>query len=387
MKPIELITVTAIFLIVYNYLLYPGMVIILSRLFRNCTKLLQQDNTDQQFPNVTFLIAAYNEERVIGDKLENTLGLDYPKDKLEILVVADGSDDKTVEIAKKYNSRGVKIAHQPARKGKTAALNRGVKMASGEIIVFSDANNEFSENAIKNLVLHFRDPNIGGVCGAKKIKTNSERESAEGDSLYWKYESAIKAAESSLGSITGADGEIFAIRKNLYEAIDDSVINDDAEITLSLIRNGYRVIYDMSAESREEASIDILDDFNVKVRMVAGGFQTIARYPLETLLPFSWFSITFFSHKVLRWLAPELMIVALVGTIYLQKNIFYKAILVAQIIIYGLAFTGLILRKKYELPSFIYVPFYVCTMNVAAFFGFIRFLNGRQTTQWKKAKR
>ena len=181
---------------------------------------------------VTFLVAAYNESQVIEEKIRNTLSLDYPGDLLEIIVVADGSDDGTERIVETYADQGVISLHRPERRGKTAALNRGVEHAKGEIIVFSDANNEFSKSAIRELVKHFRDENVGGVCGIKQIKPASERESSTGDSIYWSYESRIKQAESDIATIIIADGEIFAIRKDLFEQIDESVINDDAEIKL-----------------------------------------------------------------------------------------------------------------------------------------------------------
>jgi cellulose synthase/poly-beta-1,6-N-acetylglucosamine synthase-like glycosyltransferase len=278
--------------------------------------------------------------------------------------------------------------HEPARRGKTAALNRGVRQARGDIVVFSDANNEFSPDAIRKLVRHFADPSVGGVCGAKRIKPAEGRESSKGDSLFWRYESVIKVAESRIGTINNADGEIFALRRALYRPVPEHIINDDAEITLDLIEQGKRIVYEPAAHSSEYASIHIRDDFFVKVRMVAGGYQTLAEnagalFPLR-----SWFAWSFFSHKTLRWLAPVFLIVVFAASVALAGEPLYRAALVAQVVFYALAALGwaLIGRVK-ELPSPLYVPFYFTTMNVAAFRGLLRFLRRSQTVHWRRAQR
>lgn len=387
MDGIQILTIAAIALIIYNYLVYPVLVIVAARVMT--LVLPDKHGSPEGFTecSVSFLIAAYNEERVIERKLVNTLSLKAPGGKLDIVVVCDGSDDGTADIARRFESRGVRVLHQPERRGKTAALNRGVAAARGEIIVFSDANNDFSEDAVLQLTRHFTDPKIGGVCGAKKIRKSEDRESAEGDSLYWKYESAIKTAESMLGSITAADGEIFAIRKKLYAPIDEKVINDDSEITLQMIEKGYRVIYENDAQSFEEASKNIVDDFNVKVRMVVGGFQTLSRYPVKTLVPFSLFSAMFFSHKVLRWLAPELMILAFIGSWVLVQNKIFLVLALLQTGVYLLAVIGWFWRNRGRLPVYVYLPFYICTMNAAALVALFRFVGGKSKGVWKKAER
>jgi len=225
------------------------------------------------FPSVALIIAAYNEERVIEAKIRNSLALDYPAALLRIFVVSDGSTDSTPDIVRRFHDAGVLSLHQAPRRGKTAAINRATTQAAADIIVFSDANNMFETTALRELIKHFEDSKIGGVCGLKQVYNSPDRESTQGDSLYWKYESVIKEAESRIHSITTADGEIFAVRRELYEPLDETVVNDDAEITLLLVRKGYRVLYERHAVSYEHASIRIEDDFHVKVRMVAGGFM------------------------------------------------------------------------------------------------------------------
>ena len=377
---------TSGFFVIYHYLLYPATAILLSR--RKVVSLLAPTSEDNDaLPPVTLLIAAYNEASVIEHKLHNSLALDYPRAKLEILVVSDGSNDETPNIVASFAAQGVRSLFEPKRRGKTAALNRGVELASGEIVVFSDANNDFGPNAIRLLVRHFNEATVGGVSGAKKIYMDADRESAVGDGLYWRYESALKQAESRLGSITAADGEIFAIRRNLYRPINPVLINDDAAITLNLVQNDYRVLYEPEAHSFEHASIHIEDDFHVKVRMVAGGFQTLFHYWRFLLLPRSWFALAFLSHKVLRWLMPIFLIAFAVASLSLYERRLGQLAIIAQLLFYGLAIAGWRQRRAGALPNYLYIPFYFCTMNLAALLGLIRFLSGSQTTLWRKARR
>jgi cellulose synthase/poly-beta-1,6-N-acetylglucosamine synthase-like glycosyltransferase len=369
-------------LLVYHYVLYPALVIAGARLLRR-----QSMPPSAEWPSVSFIIAAYNEERVIAAKLRNTLALDYPKERIEIIVVSDGSNDTTEAIVRSFAPDGVVSLHDPQRRGKTAALNRAVGRANGDIVVFSDANNDFAPDAVRKLVRHFADPSVGGVCGAKRIKPDAERQSSVGDGLYWRYESAVKSAESRLGTITNADGEIFAVRRDLYRTVPEYIINDDAQITLDLVKQGYRVRYEPEAHSYEFASIHIRDDFHVKVRMVAGGFQTLvenaaALFPLR-----SWFAWAFFSHKTLRWLAPLLLILVLAASALLSAGPLYRAALGAQLAFYGLALGGYWRVGRGTMPLAVSVPFYFTAMNLAALWGLLRFLRRSQTVQWRKAQR
>ncbi|MCR4346531.1 MAG: glycosyltransferase family 2 protein [Sulfuricaulis sp.] len=373
-------------LLLYNYLLFPAGIILMARM--GGSKVAETLSTaSESLPTVTLVIAAYNEERVIEAKILNSLDLDYPVELLRILVVSDGSTDSTPQIVQRFQNKGVLSLHDPERRGKTAALNRAVASATSDIVVFSDANNIFDKNALRQLVKHFANPRVGGVCGLKQIYHSAERESSQGDSLYWKYESAIKESESRLGSITNADGEIFAVRRSLYQPVDNMLINDDAEITFILIKQGYRVLYERHAVSHEQASIRIEDDFHVKVRMISGGFQTIARHWAFLLPPRSWFAFNFVSHKLLRWLAPEFMILIAISSLWLISSPFFLAMIILQGAFYALAVLGWITREGIGRRAVFYIPFYLCAMNLAALHGLWRFLAGTQTTQWRKAER
>lgn len=374
-------------LVLYHYLIYPIGMVYLAQFNRfRQPPVTTKRPTSAQLPKVSLIIAAYNEERVIEQKIANSLALNYPAKKLEIIVVSDGSDDTTPHLVSAYADRGVISLHEPERRGKTAALNRAVERAGGEMIVFSDANNDFNPDAIRALVAPFTDPAVGGVNGVKRIRADGEREAAAGDGFYWLYESVLKQAESDLGSITGADGEIFAMRKSLFEPIDTSLINDDAALTFQLVKGGHRILYEPGAVSYEAGSIQIEDDFQVKVRMVAGGFQTLAREAAYLLPPRNAFSWQFLSHKMLRWLMPELLVILFFSSVGYADNPLIRLLLVLQIGFYLLALVGWS-RRGQSLPFWLYFPFYFVAMNSAALFGLIRFLKGQQSTLWAKAKR
>lgn len=371
-------------LVIYTYLGYPLLLSVLSFFYSRKTKKGEIE------PTVSIIIAAYNEEVIIKKKIHNTLSLNYPKEKLEIIVVSDGSEDSTEKIVLSFAAEGVVSLHCSQRQGKTAALNRGVKKAKGEIIVFSDANNMFDPNTLCMLVRNFVDSRVGGVCGLKSIIPESARSSSEGDSLYWKYESYIKEKESEIGSITTGDGEIFAIRKELFKPINPDIINDDTAITFAIVEQKKRVIYEMEAISRELASITLADDFKVKARMIAGGYQTIMRFGLQILAADWIFASKFLSHKVLRWLVPVFLFCALIANAFLVIiDPFYVLLLAIQLIFYLMATIGYLLHRSGKRIGVLYIPMYFCVMNAGAFEGLRIFLSGQadMTKIWKKAKR
>ena len=338
-------------------------------------------------PSVSLVVAAYNEEKVIDAKLKNCFELDYPEDKLEVIIVSDGSTDRTPQIVENYRGRGVIGLFDAPRKGKTAALNRGVARAKGEIVLFSDANSIYEPQAVKLLVRNFQDPSVGGVCGRKRIIGNRKRESSRGDSLFWDFESWIKIQQSRIGSITTGDGEIFAVRRTLYQEIPPEVINDDTAITLNILQKGYRVIYEPEAVSNEEASLVLEDDFKVKARMVAGGYQTLALYSDVIFSRLNFFALQFLSHKVLRWSMPMLLIPLYVVNLFLLEGIFLYSI-AGQSVFYLAGGIGYTLKRSGRSPGVFYLPLYYCSMNAAALVGFFYFMTKRAGTHiWKKAKR
>jgi poly-beta-1,6-N-acetyl-D-glucosamine synthase len=341
------------------------------------------------YPRVSMIIAAYKEAKVIGPKLENSLALDYPRDCLEIIVASDGDEDNTEEIVNSFSLYGIISSHSYERKGKMAAINRGVAMAGGEIILLSDANSVYPKDALATLVRNFADPKVGAVSGRKTIIMKSERESSAGDSAYWKYESFLKTCQSRIGSITTGDGEIFAFRQSLFQPIPENVINDDTAITIDIIEQGYRVVYEPEAISGELASVDFRDDFWVKVRMVAGGFQSMKMY-LGTLFCFHpLFAVQFLSHKALRWIAPVLFIGIFMSNIALLMWPLFRYLTAAQIVFYLFALAGFWYSREHRKMGLLYYPYYFCLMNLAALVGFAKFVKAETDVNmlWKRAKR
>lgn len=351
-------------------------------------------------PKVTILIAAHNEESVIEEKLVNCFELDYPSDCLQIVVAADGSDDRTAEIVRSFEGRGVELSYSEARRGKMAAINRAMPIATGEIVVFSDANNMYSKNALRELVAPFSDKSVGATTGAKSV-LKAGGAVGESEGLYWRYESFIKEQETRLGSCTGVAGEILAIRRELYEPPPDEVINDDFYIGMRIVRKGFRLVYTPRARSMERSSGSAADEVARRARIVAGRFQSIAM--AGALMPRSpvtaWQVL---SHKFARPLVPVLMIGALVANVaalwrpsgdteqsLLHLSAPYNWIILGlQAVFYAVALlpkAGLELSGT--LGKILYLPSFLLDSNVAALLGLFRYMTGRQSTLWQRVPR
>jgi cellulose synthase/poly-beta-1,6-N-acetylglucosamine synthase-like glycosyltransferase len=259
-----------VLLIVYVYVGYPFFVFLFSSIRR------EQKSYSFTAPSVTILIAAYNEENVIGAKLENCLALDYPREKLQVLVAVDGVEDRTADVVRSFQDRGIELSFSPERKGKVAAINRAIKEARHEIIVFSDANNHYPVDAIKELVTPFSDISVGAVSGSKVVGLRADNiELGQAEGMYWKYESFIKQRESLLGCWIGVAGEQLAIRKDLFIPPPDKIINDDFYIALQVIKQGYNIIYNPKARSYEAVSASQQDELVRRSRIIAGRYQVM----------------------------------------------------------------------------------------------------------------
>jgi poly-beta-1,6-N-acetyl-D-glucosamine synthase len=355
-----------------------------------------------ELPTVTLLIAAYNEEESISGKLENSLKLNYPRDRLEIIVAADGSDDGTVDIVKSFSAKGIKLSYSPERKGKMAAINQALALATGDIVVFSDANNIYAEDALRKLVARFDSPWVGAVTGSKHIVKGSTL-LGDSEGLYWKYESFIREKESQLGCCTGVCGEIFSIRRTLFERPPERVINDDFVMAMGLVGKGYKIVYAVDARSYEQVSATAEEEMVRRTRIIAGRYQALSM--AHQWLPFNrpillW---QILSHKVLRPIVPLAMIGALAANLLAivvpaATDASHPLLALAwpfsgwllglQIAFYGMAFWGGRIKKGTSpLGALFYLPTFLVNSNVAALKGLGQFLMGRQTSIWKKARR
>jgi poly-beta-1,6-N-acetyl-D-glucosamine synthase len=376
-----------ILIILYTYVGYGIIIFLISKIKKHAT---QQKLRDRDLPEVTLVIAAYNEEQFIENKIINTLTLDYPPSKLSVFFVTDGSTDTTPDIIKRFSY--IKLFHEPHRKGKIHAVNRVMKFVKTPIVIFSDANTYLNKDAIRNMVKHYADPKVGGVAGEKRIfKKEEDNASGAGEGLYWKYESFLKRKDSEVYSVVGAAGELFSVRTELYEEPAENIIIEDFYLSLSIAAKGYRFIYEPDACATETASVSVEEEWKRKVRISAGGFQAMAKLShLLNPMKYGMLSFQYISHRVLRWtLAPLFLPIVLLCNLWLaaEGSTFYTAILLCQIAFYALAFIGYLNRnKKISIKGF-FVPYYFCVMNLSVFAGFFRYLKGKQSVVWEKSQR
>jgi poly-beta-1,6-N-acetyl-D-glucosamine synthase len=334
---------------------------------------------------VTFIIPAYDEETVIAEKLENVLGLDYPRELLEILVVADGSSDRTMAIVETYADRGVVLLHEPPRQGKIAAMNRAVPYAHGEILVFSDANAMMEPDSIRQIMQNFVDPRVACVSGEKRIRSNDQVQ-GEGESAYWRYEAMMKRADSLVSTAIGAVGEFFTMRRELYRPLETDNLIEDFVMAMRLVMDGWRVVYEPAAVSWEEASPSLAGEWRRRVRMAAGGFQAIGRLRGLLSLRYGIVMVQYVSHKVLRWLAPFFMITALVSSAALVGIPLFRWAFWGQVMFYGLALMGWLLEALGVPCKLTRMVFYFCFGNATILGGFVRHVTGSQSVLWQKAR-
>jgi poly-beta-1,6-N-acetyl-D-glucosamine synthase len=386
--------ITIIFWITFSLIFYAyiGYGIIIKFIVYIKDRFVSQISSGQfDFPPVTMIIAAYNEEIFIKKKIENCLSLNYPGNKLKFLFITDGSTDNTAKIVASYND--LLVLHQNERKGKTDAINRAMQYVKHPIVIFSDANALLNKDSILNIVRHYKNPRIGGVAGEKKVINNPLSKAAgSGEGLYWKYESWLKKTDAALYTVVGAAGELFSIRTELFEPLPQNVILDDFVLSLSIVKKGYRFAYEPEAYATETASISMIEEQKRKVRICAGGFQAMTILKsLLNIFRYRVASFQYISHRVLRWaVVPFCLPVILATNMFLVisgAGNFYNWLLVAQIFFYMLVLTGLLLAHKNIKIKILYIPYYFFFMNWTVYLGLLRFLRGKQTVTWEKASR
>ena len=342
-------------------------------------------------PEVTLVVAAYNEADCIESKLRNSLDLDYPAGKLRWIFITDGSTDATADIIRRYT--GVLLLHQTERKGKVAAINRAMKYVETPYVIFSDANSLINRTAVRDILKHYADPLVAAVAGEKKIVSDRRDDAvASGESIYWKYESLLKKLDSELYSVVGAAGELFSVKTSQFHPLAEDIIIEDFVQSLKICMDGYLVRYEPKAYATETASVSIREEQKRKVRIAAGAFQAmiilkklfnVYRYPL--------LSFQFISHRILRWtLCPLCLLICFFTNALLVFNGqtgFYEIFLLAQIVFYACALAGwLFAHRNMRIKAF-YIPYYFFFMNLSMFLGFFRFVSGKQPVLWDKSSR
>jgi cellulose synthase/poly-beta-1,6-N-acetylglucosamine synthase-like glycosyltransferase len=390
MIAIKIIFWVSLFVIVYSYVGYGILLYLLVQLKGIFAKKKSFDSTTYE-PFVSLVVAAWNEEDFIQAKIDNTIQLEYPQDKLQVIFITDGSTDKTPEIVSRNNR--IQLLHEPSRRGKVAAMNRAIDFVSSPIVIFCDANTLLNKECIRNLVIHYANPKVGAVAGEKKIHVPEEGQAAAaGEGLYWKYESFLKRMDAQLYSVVGAAGELFSVRTELFEkAAEDTIIEDFVQ-SLKVCMKGYVVHYEPKAYAVESASLSMRDEQKRKVRICAGAFQAMGILKeLFNVFKYPVLSFQFISHRILRWtLCPICLCTSLATNLILavlDSGQLYIGFLFLQLMFYSMAIIGWIYASRNIKIKFIYVPYYFLFMNISVFIGFARFVQNKQSVLWEKAGR
>ncbi len=372
----------SLFAPIYTYTIYPIVLKIVAVFIKREYKV-----NENYRPFVSILIAAYNEEKVIKEKIINLSQLDYPADKIEFLIGSDGSSDRTVEIAKNYSHiKNLRVFDLP-RGGKVNALNIMLKEVKGEVLVFSDANSIYNSKAIQELVKYFKDDRIGCVSGQLRYKVDEiSGHGAKSESTYWKYENWVKVLESKLGRLSGANGAIYAVRKDLIKEIKKGIINDDFYVATSVLQSGYDVILETEAVAYEEPNDEFNSQFKRHIRDGAGHYQAITVL-WRMLFPRKG-SFVHVSHRVIRWSVPFFLITAFISNAILVGQSTVSTILFAcQVVGYLSMMIYYIAMKKGYHNKFINIVFYFFSINLSLLFGFFRLINRQQKSTWETQRR
>ena len=371
----------SLFILFYIYLGYPALVFLFSFIKNRKIKKAAYE------PYVTILIAAYNEEAGIEDTLKNKLTLNYPKEKLEIIVISDGSTDKTDDIVKQYPKQRVKLLRQEPRAGKTAALKMALPKAKGEILIFSDANSIYEQDAVRKLVRNFNDPAVGYVTGKMIYANPNGTVIGDGCTTYMKYENFLRRFETKIDSVVGVDGGIDAVRKDLYQPMNPDQLPDFV-LPLKVAKQGYRVVYEPEAILKEASLKSSKDEYKMRVRVSLRALWALwdMRHLIAIKAP-KFFAWELFSHKWLRYLSFIFLIGLYLSNLYLwNQGIYFKIFFLLQSIFYISAPCSLILENRGKRSRILYLPYYFTLINLASAHAFIKFLLGKKQAIWTPRK-
>jgi len=386
----DFILIFSLSIVFYTYIGYGILIYFLVKFKRIFFKQPIIEYAYEELPSCTLIVAAYNEEDFIAEKIKDTLKLNYPPDKLKLIFVTDGSTDRTPFIV--AQSPQITLLHSAQRNGKIAAVHRAMEHVKSSVVVFTDANTYLHQDSLIELCKHFADDSVGGVAGEKKIFSDAHADATAGEGIYWKYESKLKAWDAELYTVVGAAGELFSIRTALYSPVPKESILDDFMISMGIAERGFKIKYEPKAFAQETSSVNIKEELKRKIRIAAGGFQSII-WLKSILVPFKNPVLTFqyVSHRVLRWtLTPLALIVAFFSNLYVLFVInedFYIILFILQCLFYLSALMGMWMERKQVRLKALFVPYYFCLMNYAIIAGGLRYFRGRQSVIWEKSAR
>jgi cellulose synthase/poly-beta-1,6-N-acetylglucosamine synthase-like glycosyltransferase len=375
----------SILLVGFSYIIYPMLIAFFAKLFgRKHTSIDISEITD--WPAVAVVIAAFNEEQDIKQRVENLLGQDYPSDKITYFIGSDGSTDNTNQILSQFSDSRLNAQLFDTNRGKASVLNNLLELVEQPIVIFSDANTHFETDAIKRLVAHFENERVGAVCGELNLYNPGDNDNK--DSTYWRYEQFLKEKEGQLDALLGANGAIYAIRTHLYTPIPANTVVDDFLIVMNVAKEKCSIIYDKLALAHEEIAPSIAEESKRRIRIGTGNYQAFTHL-YWALNPFiGWRFFSYFSHKVLRWFTPHLMILALLSNIFLIGSDFYNTTLLIQLFGYLIAVYGQKASNRGKtIPSSIALLTFFVSMNFALLQGFYRFAFKNVKGTWQRTSR
>ncbi|WP_319589976.1 glycosyltransferase family 2 protein [uncultured Draconibacterium sp.] len=394
MNAIEILFWTSLFVIFYSYLGYGILLFAIIKIRRILGLAKPFTGNDDYEPEVTLFVAAYNEKDYVDEKVKNSFSLNYPKEKVKHVWVTDGSDDGTPEILRKYD--GVEVFHEDARGGKIGAMNRGMKFVKTPIVIFSDGNTTLGKESIQEIVNLFKDPKVGCVSGEKRIvDKDADAAAGAGEGIYWRYESTLKKWDAELYSVVGAAGELFAIRTELWQEVEKDTLLDDFIISLRVAMSGYTIQYNPEAYAIETASANVKEELKRKVRISAGGIQSVVRLrSLLNIFKFGTLSFQYISHRVLRWTLTPLLLLCIIPLNFIlayqsgfEIQNLYTLLFFGQVLFYVAALIGWFLENRQIKVKVLFIPYYFFIMNLSVYLGFNRYLKGNQSVNWQRAKR
>lgn len=377
----EVIFLTTVALVLYTYVGYPLIIMLLAW--------LSDDKVERRDiePRVTFLITAYNEEKDIAQKLQNTLQLDYPRDKLEILVASDGSTDRTDQIVSGFESQNVRLVRVEGRLGKTETQNQAVRQATGDVIIFSDATTKYERMNLRKIVRNYADPTVGAVSGRYEYFNPTGASIGVGNILFWKYENFIKSSQTRIKTITGCCGCIYSVRRALYEPLPADIISDLVE-PLKILEKGYRIVFEPEAIAYEETTEKTGEEFNMRIRVVTRGMRgMLFMRKLFNPLRYGFVSFQLISHKLLRWLMSVLMVSALISNAFLLGRPFYNLTFALQAAFYALAVLGWLAECFHIRSRILSIPLYFSTVNLASLISIYRTFKGYKAVTWETLRK
>jgi cellulose synthase/poly-beta-1,6-N-acetylglucosamine synthase-like glycosyltransferase len=334
---------------------------------------------DEDLPEVTMIVPVYNEEEHLAEKIANLRKTDYPAEKLQAIFVSDGSTDRSNEILSGLQEPRIEVIFK-ARGGKPTALNVAVERARGAILIFSDGSTLFEPDAIRMLVRHFSDLKVGAACGALKFAANGESQQTEG--VYWQYESMLRLMESRLGATLTASGAIYALRRQAWVPLSNETVLDDLVTPMNARKQGYRVVYDPEAVALDFAPNSVKGEFNRRVRIAVGSFRSLGELVRAPLPGFTRFA--FFSHKLMRWIVPQLLLGVLITNLFLLDLRLYQALFILQMGFYAWAAIGFFFQRQVRRIRFASIGYFLFAMNLAFLVGLIQCLTSRKEAIWQR---